>query len=280
MFYAILGAFLDSLWFISRKKATVYDVPRLIFVLWAYCSGFFVIFMLFLFWKLNVSNIDTSIIFLIFLNIIIRFFIWSLNQKVTKNNHISNLIPYKNISKILTIIIWFLYFSDTPLLTFLIAILAVLLIIFFNLDKAKLSIPKHFGTLLFIETLSSIFYFITSLILIKISNITLFFYEYIIGFIFIFTLAFIVWDIKKIPKINKKFYLYRLLASHFGWIWYLLTLFIIWSIWLVKSTLVWFVWLWVTLLFSYFVFWDKPSRKNILLTILVSILIWTWLYIK
>jgi len=79
---------------------------------------------------------------------------------------------------------------------------------------------------------------------------------------------------------KKEFYYYRFSASIVWVAWDLMWLFLISSLWLVLSILLWFFWLFFTLLLGYFILKDKPSKKNIILSLLVMVLIWIWYYFK
>lgn len=86
---------------------------------------------------------------------------------------------------------------------------------------------------------------------------------------------------KKQLKFNKRdFFLYMFIAA-LAWEWTeIMKNFIIKDFWLVITTLLCFLYIWITLILSYFMFWDKPNKKNIMITFVLTILVWLWFYFK
>lgn len=72
----------------------------------------------------------------------------TLSQKIYKEEKISALLPYQNLSSVITIIIAFFLFRDTPLPTFLIAILVIAITFVFSFDFSKHEFPKKFKLIL------------------------------------------------------------------------------------------------------------------------------------
>ena len=68
----------------------------------------------------------------------------TLSQKIYTEEKISALLPYENLSLVITIVIAFFLFRDTPLPTFLIAILIIVLIFVFSFDFSKHQFPRNF----------------------------------------------------------------------------------------------------------------------------------------
>jgi hypothetical protein len=88
------------------------------------------------------------------------------------------------------------------------------------------------------------------------------------------------WYFSYLKKIKKNYYLPRLTWSFLWWWSYALSLIIISELWLSISILLWFIWMWMTLLLSYLILHDKPSKKDLILTIIVTWLVWIWYYFK
>lgn len=280
MIYAIISTVLDSIWTNIWKKALSFNMAKEPFSLLAYTSLFFMLIVLFFLWKLQLDNLGLYEIFLILLIFTIWYFRWFLLQYVYKNDKISKILPYQNISKILTIIIWFFLFSDTSITTLIIAIFTALLIFIFSFDFKKIYIPKTIKTYAIAEVMYSANILLLGVILSKITNISYFIYSYVVWIIIIWIIVILKKQLNEFIKVEKKFYLYRMSACHIWWTSYILSLLVMQELWVIMSILVSYIWLWSTLLFSFLMFRDKPSKKDLFLLTLVSIFITLWFYFK
>lgn len=235
---------------------------------------------LYLFDKLYLDQIWLSEILLIFLIFLIWYIRWFLLQYVFRNDKISKILPYQNISKIFTIIIWFFIFSDTSVITLLFAILTAFVIFIFSFDFRKIYIPKTIKTYSIAEVMYSANILLLWYILSKITSISYFIYSYLLAIFIILTIVLIKKQLSEFIIVDKKFYFYRLLASHIWWVSYILSLFVMQELWIIISILISYLWFWFMLFFSFMFFWDKPSKKDLFLLILVSVLITMWYYFK
>lgn len=135
MILAILWTIIGSSWTIFWKKALEYNVNKHIFSIFAYFSIFIIAPWLFILWKINLENIKLKYILIIFSIIILSFFQRILSQKSYSIDKLSILIPYENINKILSIILWFLIFGNISNISLWLSILASIIIIIFSIDK-------------------------------------------------------------------------------------------------------------------------------------------------
>lgn len=280
MIYAIISTVLDSIWTNIWKKALNFNMAKEPFSMLAYSSLFFMLIVLYFLWKLQLNNLGIYEVFLILIIFIIWYFRWFLLQYVYKNDKISKILPYQNISKILTIIIGFFIFADTSIITLFIAIFTALIIFIFSFDFKKIYIPKTIKTFWIAEIMYSVNILLLGVILTKITNISYFVYSYIVWLTIIWIIVILKKQLNEFIKVDKKFYIYRLSASHIWWVSYILSLLVMQELWVIMSILISYIWLWSTLLFSFLIFKDKPSKKDLLLLILVSILITVWFYYK
>jgi len=189
-------------------------------------------------------------------------------------------MPYQNISRIIVIIFWFLIYQDTSLITLIISIITTIIIALFSIDFKNHTVPKDIEIYSIVQIINGIVILTTVYILKEIWNVNYFLYMYIIWIIFISIIVWYKWQFKQAIKLPKKFWYYRLTTSHIWWVSYLLSLLVIENLWATLSILVSYVWLSVTLLFTYLFLWEKLSKKDIILSIIVSLLIGIWYIYK
>jgi len=192
----------------------------------------------------------------------------------------SSLMPYQNISRIVVIIFWFLIYQDTSLITLIVAIITTIIIALFSINFKNNTVPKDIKIYSIVQIINGIITLTTVYILKEIWNINYFLYMYIIWIIFISIVVWYKWQFKQALKLPKKFYYYRLATSHIWWVSYLLSLLVIENLGATLSILVSYIWLSVTLLFTYLFLWEKISKKDIILSIIVSLLIGIWYIYK
>lgn len=68
----------------------------------------------------------------------------TLSQKIYKEEKVSALLPYENLASVITLIAAFFLFKDTPLLTFLIALVIIVVLFVFSFDFKTHEFPKNF----------------------------------------------------------------------------------------------------------------------------------------
>lgn len=280
MIFALISTFLSSMATIFYKKALSFKSTKEIFSLLSYTSVFLISFILFLFWKLKIEAVSFIIWITIIALILTVFFNNLLYQYIYRQEKISTILPYNNIRRILSIIFWYFLFSNTSLTTLLISIFTVIIIFLFTIDFKNFQIPKNIKLLAFSQTISSIVTIWVWYVLVHISNISYYVYYYWLSLIFVFLIVVLKWDFKKIFSLPKKFYVFRLWAAHFWWISQLIWFLVIKNLWVTVSVLVSYLGMWITLLFSFFLLWDKPTKKNLILTIVVTLLVLLGYYFK
>lgn len=281
MFYGIISTLLDSLSTIYRKKALWYNVPSTVFQLLAFFGNIILIIVFILFSKYDFSWLNYNVIFLIFLLIIIWYISTQISQYVYKREKISILTPYENINSIISIILAFFIFSwEVSLISFILTIIAWIVVIISSINFNKIEIPKVIKLISFQQLLRSIWLIIIWYILKEITPVD---YYIIKSLTYIFWLLTIIYFKKEFLQIisqPKDFYKSRLLASSIWSLSWIISLFIIKDLWVWISILLWYLYIIFILTFSYIFLWDKPSKKDIIVTIIISILVWFWYYFK
>ncbi len=79
----------------------------------------------------------------------------TLSQRIYKVEKVSTLLPYENLAAVITIILAFFIFQDTPLVTFLIAIAIIVILFFFSFDPKTHEFPKNFKLILLNSSINS-----------------------------------------------------------------------------------------------------------------------------
>lgn len=283
----IISAFLQAVWGSQRKKAIDNsNLPTSLFAILGPIMGALIIFILIIFlWVNKVIYSDYIIIILIWLVTIFELSSNYIEVYVFKRSKLSDLLPYRDANKIIIILLWFFIYygttNSTSITTFFITIFTFLLILWFSFDFKNLKINKNILMYLVWKILSASSWLLIWYILFIYTTI-----EYMsINVIFAFLLYFSITILKKdsfstLLKQNKQFYKSRISALILWWTWFIIWLYVIKSSWLLVATLIWFTGLVFNIASMRFILNDIPSKKQVLLAILVSILIWIWYYFK
>lgn len=281
MFYWIISTLLDIISTIYRKKALWYNVPPTVFQILAYFGNTLLVTIFILFSKYDFSWFNYIILFLILLVIVIWFVSTRIGQYAYTREKISTITPYENINSILSIILAFFIFSwEISIKSFILTITAWLVVIISSIDFNKIEVPKVIKLFSFQQLLKSISLIVVWYILKQITPID---YYIINSLIAIFTLLILIYSKKELWQIisqPKSFYKNRFSASFIWSISWVISLFIIKDLWVWISILLGYLYIIFILTLSYIFLWDKPSTKNIITTIIVSILVWFWYYYK
>lgn len=271
----------DSFSSVIRKKAIdLNKTGQTVFMFMWFLWWFSIAILMLLFWQSKLSIFFWIFTVLIFLINIFWVIANNIDQLVYKEEKMSVLMPFGNIKTILTIVISFFIFSGQSVVTFVAAIIAAMVIIYNSIDFKTFTVPKRLNLILlanlvwafksislwfFLKTISSIDYFI-------LNNVT-----------YLFIAIFILFksgEQKKLAKIDKNFITFRMGACFIWNIWTILWLYMIQSLWLVATNLLSFLWLFVSMIFAYFILNDKPSKKDVITTFLVSAIVFVWMYFK
>lgn len=283
----IFSVALRSIWWASNVKALkLKKISSSIFKLFCYPPIIFALIFLVAYEWIDYQYITSFkylwLILLVTLLWVTYTFSWYAVLRVTK---MSDLLPYQNLDKLFTIIVWFILFywteNWTSFLTLLFSLITVFVTVLFSIDIKNLKIPKSILLFFFTHFVKSLYVLLIWYILIELSTIT-------------FTVVLIAYEllayslIAKIKKDNfwelvrqdKWFYKLRFIWVLFCFSAWLMWLYIIKDSWVVVATLLWFFAVVFDILATKFILKDNPSKKQILLAILVILLIWVWYYFK
>lgn len=196
-----------------------------------------------------------------------------LDQRLYRTEKLSNILPYTNLNAVFSIIAGFLIFRDASVLSFIIAIVAFLVIMAFSINFKKLTLPKSIKLILWIQALIALETLLTGWFLQSVPDKEYYIlYEVMVVIILLFPL---VWKglFKELKKTSLPFYGYRMwgaLTGHIGWILYLFT---VSELWVVMSVLLSFLGTGITMLFGWIFLKEKPTKKNILMCVIVAVLV-------
>ena len=282
MIWWVLSTFLLSFSNIFRKKAMGFKTNigsfgfMFLGISW-WTSVFFVFLLL---WKVNFDVFTLKYVSFTILLSALRITSTLISQYVYKREKISDIAPYENLNKILSIIISFFIFWDVSIISLCIAILVVVIIFLSSYDFKKKYIPKTIQIFSVNQIIISISTIILWYILLSISAIEYFMIEKVVAFIMLFTIIIISKDLFKFKDLDRKFLQTRLTAALLWSISYMMSLYIISEFGVTINILLSFIFLIFILTFSYLLLWDKPTKKSIIVSIVVVILVWLWFYFK
>lgn len=202
-----------------------------------------------------------------------------LRAKIFTEEKLSVIIPYTNLSRIFAIILSFFIYQDVSFISLWVSILAVLTIILFSIDFKKLSTPRNLWKIFLVEILRTFGILFGGWMIISYTPEQYFAAMVLLHILSMPILIIISWQYQDIIWAPKEYWKNRTLAS-LWWFWWFLSLMVISDLWISLSILLWFAWIAMTLAASYIFLWDRPDKKNIFLTIIITLLVGIWYYFK
>lgn len=280
MIFWILSSILSSFSTIFWKKSLSHNCCSSLFSIFGF-SWFIFLGLYFLFNKnYDFSWFNQNILYITFLVIIIQFVTSRIWQYSYKNEKISTLTPYENINKIISIVLAFIIFWKISYLSFMLTLFWWIILILFSIDFKNLKFPKVIKIFTFQQILISINILIIWYILKQITSIDYYLLSNLIYLMFILLVIVLKKEYLWIKNLNKDFYKNRLISSFFWSISAIIQLILISSLWISVTILFSYLYIWFILVLSYIFLNDIPTRKNIILTIILSIIVWLWYYFK
>lgn len=139
-----------------------------------------------------------------------------LSQKIYASEKISTLLPYENLSSVITIIIAFVIFRDTPLPTVAIAILIIVIIFVFSFDFKTHEFPKKFGLIVLNNTINGSRSIAIGYVLAHMTSPTFYTLRNFITTAIVWAGIFLAGHASLIRTTNKEFLIPRLLSAGLG----------------------------------------------------------------
>lgn len=278
MFVAILSTVISSFADVFWKKTLMYKVRPLAHNVSAHpiaiilCAYFFIT-------GFSIFSIDFLAAACVFAILVIDIIKEPALQQVYREEKISVLMPYFNLNKIFVIVSSFFLFKDVSLISFCITIFTAIVIMLAAVDIKNKRFPRNFWKIIFIESLRTVWVLLGGWVVLNYSEMT-YFVLYVLWCVPIYLLLSVkTWQLKDLKQTPFTYWKYRTIGA-LGWFSWFLGLVVIKNLWLSIGILLWFLWIGITLLISYIFLKDTPSKKDIILTIVVAALIGIWFYFK
>jgi hypothetical protein len=280
MFWAIFSTFLSSLSKVFFKKTTQYNIKNeLNDLFWHFWAILWLIVIIFI-WKFNLLLDNYFDYVLIVISFILFFLTIKISHYVVKQETVSALIPYENLGKVLTVLFWvFLLNEEISNISLVMFVWVVILILWFSLDLKHLKFSKNILLYCLTQVFTAIANLLIGYILINTSSLDYYSVYTIFSLVFLIILCWYMWLYPQAKWLDKWYYLNRGLSS-LNWISWIISILLIKELWLSVTTLLSFLWIWISLISSYIIFKDIPTKKNILLTVAILSLVWVWYAFK
>ncbi len=283
----LIASFFAAISSSFRKKAIDNSTLHnwLITLFWPVIGLIFIYILVFIFWINSNIFFDNKVIILLIIWWFIDWFASLIEVSIFKRVKVSKILPYWSFDKLFIILLWFILFYWNPwytsIPTLLISILTVVIIMLFSIDYKNFWIEKDVKLYIFVKFLYACTTLIMWRILFEYSTLDIF---SVIIFIYLwfhlFSNILLKRNFKTLLTQPKQFYKYRVTSSTLWRISFVLSIIIIEKSWVLIASLLSFI----TIVFSIFsmkiILGDSPTKKQILLALLVVILIWTWYYFK
>lgn len=277
MFWAFISNVLSSVSTVYYKQSL--SLARISDYLFSYLwelSGLFISICLVLIFGFDKAQITRqNILWILFIIVVVTVYD-KLSQRLYRKEKISEILPYDNLNSIFAIIFWFLIFRDASLTSFFIAILAFVVTILFSVDFKTFTVPKSIKLIFWIQILMTLETLFTWWLLKNLpDNEYYVIYEVLILIVLLIPIL-LRREYLQLKWLKRKFYWSRFLWSMSGNLSFLLYLFMVGEFGIVMSILFSFIWTGITLLFGYLFFKEKPSKKEIILAVIVALIVWLW----
>lgn len=282
MFRALFNNILSSLGTVFRKKSLlVARLPELLFRLFGEVNGLAIAVIVVAFsWFERSIFLNLRLIGGVVLILIIDLRYDYIQQWLYKEEKISTMMPYENLNCVFAIIVWYLIFKDASVVALIMSLLVIIITILLSVDYKKFEFPKNMKKILFVQILITAETLLTWYFLKDLSDQDYFIiYQIVIVILLLFPLFF-----KRlfgaIKRMNRKFLWFWSLSSTINNVSFLLYLFLLSEFGVVISTLLSFLGDGITLLFWFIFLKEKPSKKDILLIVITTVLVGIWFYFK
>ncbi|MDQ1344389.1 MAG: hypothetical protein QG650_1110 [Patescibacteria group bacterium] len=280
MFWGALNALLGSVANIFWKKSLdLSDLPpRVFYALGALGSvvlslGLIAFGMFSLpanYWLLAIPTIDAVIV----------GYTGLLSQRIYKEEKISALLPYENLSSILTIVAAFFLLGNTSVATLLIAIVTIVIIFTASFDFKGHQFPKNFKLIVLSNSITAFRALAMGYALSHMATETFYSIRNLLNAAIVMIPLLLSAEWVAVKTMKKDCLVPRMAASFLGAISALIAFTLISRLGLVTTTLLGFLSMAATLVLGYAFLGDRPERKNVMLAIAVSALVAVGTYFR
>ena len=285
MFFSVLGAIAGNIFssldaVFSKKALKISHLSEILYTALGEFGGLIISLV-----RIAVGSFDCSLLtFQVIGGIVLIVGIVTaydyVEQYLYRKEKISTLMPYADLHLVFTIILWYIIFHDVSVISLIISIVAFAVVMVFTIDFKKLVFPRSFKQILLVQWLRTLELLVIWWLLLGVPDKEFFIIYQIL--VFVILLWPILW--KKMYSwlrgMSAKFYGYVWASSLVGNLGFLLFLFVVGEFGIVLSILFSFLWTWFTLLCGYLIFKEKPSKKGIVMIVIITILVALGFYFK
>lgn len=280
MFYGILNALLGSIsWIFWKKSLSLSTLPHaLFFGIWAIGSiivGTIIIVM----GKFEIPK-ELWVLLIPLADAMVVTYNSTLSQRIYTTEKISTLLPYENLSSVVTIVIAFFLFRDTPLPTLAVAILIITIIFVFSFDFKAHEFPKKIQLIILNNVINGGRSIAIGYVLVHMTSPTFYTLRNFLTTLIVWWGILFAWQAVLLKDTNKTFMIPRLLSSGLGSVSALIGFTLISKFGLITSTLLGFLSMLSTLILGYFFLNDHPEKKNVMLAVTIALLVAAWVFFK
>lgn len=285
----IFQSLFSAMWMITSKKILENKkVWNNVQTFLSRLNNFLILSIFILFWffsfKLYIPQADINLynIALFFLSCSLIYITYSLRRVAYANEKISVLQPFAMLFQIFPIIIGFLFISweRNSFITFLIAIIASIVVILTSIDFKKIKFNKYSLMVLLSSIIKSFQIFIIYYFLTIVRPETLYYLESFVIILISLFLIFLKKETYQFRLLDKKYIKLLILANTLGLVSTILVLKMYISLWIITTSLISLLYLVFVYLLWYIFLKEIPSKKDIFVSVFVIICIFIWMYFK
>lgn len=285
----IFQALFSAMWMITSKKVLENKkVWNNVQTFLSRLNHFLILSIFILFWffsfKLYIPQADINLynIALFFLSCSLIYITYPLRRVAYANEKISVLQPFAMLFQIFPIIIGFLFISweRNSFITFLIAIIASIVVIMTSIDFKKIKFNKYSLMVLLSSIIKSFQIFIIYYFLTIVHPETLYYLESFVIILISLFLIFLKKETYQFRLLDKKYIKLLILANTLGLVSIILVLKMYISLWIITTSLISLLYLVFVYLLWYLFLKEIPSKKDIFVSVFVIICIFIWMYFK
>ncbi len=283
----IIQSFLNSLGMILTKKVLENKaVWNNIQTLFSRFNHLIIMLIIIWFWffdfKLNDSWFTKFDILLLFIATIWLYITYPLRRIAYANEKISTLQPFAMLFQVFPIIIGFIFIASerANFITFIFALLASFIVIIPNIDLKTFKINKYSLMVLSSSIIKSFQLFATVYFLTKLDAVNFYLLETILIIAFSIILLIIKKELNQFKLLTKKYIKLLAIANSVSVVSIIIVLTMYTSLWIIATSLLWLLYIFFVFALGYVFLWEKPTKKDIIITILISICITIWLFFK
>ena len=205
-----------------------------------------------------------------------------IEQAIYRREKLSALIPYERIGAILTIVIGFFLFHNVSVITFGIILVAVVVMVAFTVDWQHFTVPRSILGMLVLQSNGAFHSLSLGYFLLQVDSFSFYIAKQLViaAILLVILLSIGMRAFRQIRELPRVYFAIRPVGSFIGGISDIIGLYLISSVGILIATLLGFLGIGVSVLLAYLLLGERPSRKDILLIVIVTSLVGLGMYCK